>query len=383
MKKSDLVLISTSLKDGGAARAAKRWQQCLGIEFVDSKKQRTRIAQKCNQFLERIILSNWNHSMFGAPSLQFFGSFRLKQYLTAKSQFGFIHWVQGGFLSLIQLVKSSSRLIIYCHDQWWLTNVGHYKTAGNDTSKKNFLKFVYNLKIRILNKSLAIISPSKWLADQLAFETGIATFVIPNPVPEVFFNAPFRNKARDILNIERAVPVLLLISDSNFNNRRKGMDLAVQVIEELNKTFREKFIVVTVGSTQQNFFPSEVEILDFGYIKNDYQLACLYSAANCTLIPSRLDNFPQTSTESQSAGTPVVTFNTGGAAETVIEKSLTGEIVDDFNIKIAAKYVHRFFNVRRVNNQKEIRDLASRHWSYEVISARFNEVLSQLKTEVV
>jgi glycosyltransferase involved in cell wall biosynthesis len=48
-------------------------------------------------------------------------------------------------------------------------------------------------------------------------------------------------------------------------------------------------------------------------------LAEIYSAADLFVNPTLEDNFPTTNLEALACGTPVVTFNTGGSAECLVD----------------------------------------------------------------
>jgi glycosyltransferase involved in cell wall biosynthesis len=47
------------------------------------------------------------------------------------------------------------------------------------------------------------------------------------------------------------------------------------------------------------------------------QLAAIYSAASVFFNPTVEDNYPTVNLESEACGTPVVTYDTGGCAETI------------------------------------------------------------------
>lgn len=47
------------------------------------------------------------------------------------------------------------------------------------------------------------------------------------------------------------------------------------------------------------------------------QLAALYTSADAFFNPTVEDNFPTVNLEAEACGTPVVTYNTGGCAETL------------------------------------------------------------------
>ena len=47
------------------------------------------------------------------------------------------------------------------------------------------------------------------------------------------------------------------------------------------------------------------------------QLAAIYSAADAFFNPTVEDNYPTVNLEAEACGTPVVTYDTGGCAETI------------------------------------------------------------------
>lgn len=59
------------------------------------------------------------------------------------------------------------------------------------------------------------------------------------------------------------------------------------------------------------------------------QLAAIYSAASVFFNPTVEDNYPTVNLESEACGTPVVTYDTGGCAETIA--SSDSHAVRDFD----------------------------------------------------
>ena len=55
----------------------------------------------------------------------------------------------------------------------------------------------------------------------------------------------------------------------------------------------------------------------FERTESKVQLAELYTTADCLFNPTREDNYPTVNLEAESCGTPVLTYDTGGCAETV------------------------------------------------------------------
>ena len=75
-----------------------------------------------------------------------------------------------------------------------------------------------------------------------------------------------------------------------------------------------------------------VKINWIGEIKNDHALSLVYNVSDIMVVPSRIDNLPQTAMEAQSCGVPAVAFNIAGM-EDVKANNKTGYLVDPFDTK--------------------------------------------------
>ena len=72
----------------------------------------------------------------------------------------------------------------------------------------------------------------------------------------------------------------------------------------------------------------------FQCIADAVSLRLAYSAADVMVVPSRLDNLPNTATEAMACGTPVVAFRTGGLPE-IVNDGITGLLADAFEPEAA------------------------------------------------
>ena len=75
-----------------------------------------------------------------------------------------------------------------------------------------------------------------------------------------------------------------------------------------------------------------IPVTDVGHLTDDGLLATLYSAADVFVLPSIIDNLPQTMIEALSCGTPSVGFNIGGVPD-MIEHKGNGYLVEPFEVK--------------------------------------------------
>ena len=348
-----MILLSTSLVNGGAARAANRWKHCLGFELagtVTSQDIHKRLMSTLLSRLEVIFFYKWDRGAYGNPSLNLFGHLTYKQLVDLfPDEKYFVHWVQGNFISLRTLSRISSRSIFYAHDEWLLTGIGHYTSEiGPKSTWQRFLgKFIQNYKSKkILRTAKHIITPSEWLKQKfiLAGVDREKISVIPNPIifeSTISFNSI---DSRKFLGLELNEKVILVISDSPASSFRKGFDLFIESIEKISKT-DTRFTILSAGMVSiPKFYSSKIRLVNIGYTKDDIELQRLYKAADLVVVPSRFDNFPQVSTESQWLGTPVLVFKETGTPETVLEQNFSGIFVSELSGESLAHELEYFLN---------------------------------------
>ncbi|WP_165173149.1 glycosyltransferase [Adlercreutzia sp. ZJ242] len=74
-----------------------------------------------------------------------------------------------------------------------------------------------------------------------------------------------------------------------------------------------------------------------GRTESREQLAAVYSAADAFFNPTQEDNYPTVNLEAEACGTPVVTYDTGGSAESV---GLISDVVFVGDFANAVKCIH-------------------------------------------
>jgi glycosyltransferase involved in cell wall biosynthesis len=67
-----------------------------------------------------------------------------------------------------------------------------------------------------------------------------------------------------------------------------------------------------------------------GRLHDDLSLALTYAAADVVVVPSRLDNLPQSASEALACGTPVVAFRQGGMAD-LVEHRVNGYLAEPYD----------------------------------------------------
>ncbi|MBQ8302252.1 MAG: glycosyltransferase [Clostridia bacterium] len=213
------------------------------------------------------------------------------------------------------------------HDCWALTGYcPHYDMVGCNQWKnggcekciqrKHYSWFFDRSKYLFEKKKalftgldLTIVTPSKWLADQVkqSFLKDCEVKVINNGIDlSVFY--PRESDFRVKYSLEDKFIILGVAFGWGV---RKGLDVFI----ELSKRLDERFKIVLVGTDDKVDKQLPDNIISIHRTNNQAELAEIYSAVDLLINPTREDTFPTVNIESIACGTPVLTYNTGGSPE--------------------------------------------------------------------
>jgi glycosyltransferase involved in cell wall biosynthesis len=196
-----------------------------------------------------------------------------------------------------------------------------------DRSYRNFaLKRDYFTKLQ----RLTIVTPSTWLAARVkeSFLGHKTCVTIHNGIDiEVF---------RPLPGVQPLLPELaekrMILCVASPWTERKGL----KVIYQLAKELRDGEVLVAVGLNRFQLKRKAANLIGLPPIRDPSQLARWYSAASVFFNPSLEETFPTVNLEAQSCGTPVVTFDNGGCAETISRSTGTAVKTNDLPGAISA-----------------------------------------------
>jgi glycosyltransferase involved in cell wall biosynthesis len=138
------------------------------------------------------------------------------------------------------------------------------------------------------------------------------------------------NQSADLnVKIPNTSDLKLLFVSSDFNNRRKGLDLLLDSLEKVNNKYQISLIAVGNGHIPEQRVPENVKIHTLGYVNPDH-MPTVYNIADVCVLTSRGETFNLTSLEAMACQTPVVAFDTGGLREQITKQ--TGWIIEKENI---------------------------------------------------
>lgn len=100
---------------------------------------------------------------------------------------------------------------------------------------------------------------------------------------------------------------------ANVWDERKGLDDFYRLAQMLD----ERYAIVLVGLSKKQMKALPKNICGIQRTNSPQELAAVYTAADVFFNPTYEDNYPTVNLEAEACGTRVITYDAGGARETV------------------------------------------------------------------
>ncbi|RIA10277.1 glycosyltransferase involved in cell wall biosynthesis [Flavobacteriaceae bacterium MAR_2010_72] len=414
------VLIVNTYDRGGAANACMRLHQGLLNQGIDS---RVLLKEKLNAHIpysyvcapKQDKLSKFKTQLFslfpvlkrlvsiGDPSkdtlflerrakaLELF-SFPYANYditehqLYKEADIVHLHWV-AGFLDYRSFFKNNTKPVVWTlHDMNAFTGGEHYTETSleidahgcpiprqlTDAEQKLFAR-ILKLKTQLFKTVdyLHIVAPSRWLAkaahDSTVFK-GRPIVHIPYGLDETVFMPQDPELARTRLNIPQGKTVVLFVADS-ITNARKGFVYLERALQGLQ---RDDVVICAIGHTH-SAFSSVGQVIELGAIDDDQLMAMAYSAVDVFVIPSLMDNLPNTVLESLMCGTPVIGFPVGGITD-MVQPGENGLLTEGIGVSYLLDTLQLFLNGEFKFDRVSIRQQAIKRYALGVQAKAYHEL---------
>ena len=113
-------------------------------------------------------------------------------------------------------------------------------------------------------------------------------------------------------------------------------------------------------------------------MSDDQSLAMLYSAADVVVVPSLMETLPQSATEAQSCGTPVVAFKCSGLVD-VVENYSTGYLAKPFQADDLSRGIDWVLKSKDYENiEFRSRKRAENLWSEKIITSKYERIYQKV-----
>lgn len=297
-----------------------------------------------------------------------------------------LHWV-ANFLDYESFFKKNTKPVVWTlHDMNPFTGGEHYMESflGMDVSGQPIPRRLSELEKRVFKENLSlkfksiqsasnisIVAPSEWLAQEAQNSTVFNSkqvYCIPYGINANVFQPRDRNYSRGVLNIPKDKKVILFVADS-ISNHRKGYVFLKKALDLMQ---REDVVLCAVGR-KKSALESVRNTIELGSIYDERLMSMAYSAADVFIIPSLMDNLPNTVLESLMCGTPVIGFPIGGIPD-MVKPGFNGLLAGNISSQALFKSIEEFLNIKDTFIRSDISDSARKFYDLP-IQARAYKIL--------
>ena len=274
-----------------------------------------------------------------------------------------IYNTHGGYLShrLLPSLARRAPVVWRLSDMWAMT--GHCAYAGScerwrqgcgtcpDLERYpavpvDTTALLWRIKRRIYHEARpTIVAPSRWLehlARQSPLFADCAIERIATGVDTSIHHPMDKNSARDVLGLKRDGKLLLFSAHSVDDDERKGSTAAIAALNRV--TARNGLTIMLLGTGGTSWVGALPHpITRLGFLRDERLVAAAYAAADLAIVPSSVENLPNSILEAMACGTPIVAYDTGGIGE-VVRHCETGWLASLGNVAHLAAGINRLID---------------------------------------
>lgn len=235
-------------------------------------------------------------------------------------------------LNLIPLMSKLKPIVWTLHDRWLLS--GHcthsfdcdkWKDKCGDcqylntlfTMKKDNTALNFEIKRDIIERSnISFIVASKWMYNKVK-QSPICKnkkiYYVPFGINQNIFKTRDIAESKKELGIDGDSFVIMFRADKS---EFKGLDIIKKALENIKSKI--EIVIITVyekGLLEE--FKDKYEIIEYGWLKDDYQLVKLYQACDIFLMPSKQEAFGMMAIEAMSCGKTVLALEGTALPDTI------------------------------------------------------------------
>lgn len=363
----DVLMLSHSDTEGGAAIAARRLQQGLRARGVDARMlvrrrirpdeagltitpRMSRVVGKARFVLDKVPLLGYPHHNETPFSAQWLPDALLHRIARLQPDVIHVHWIGHGYMHPATLGRLKPPIVWTLHDVWPFTGGCHVNLGCTRYQEKcGACPCLGSSRDRDLSRTgwqrkqfawskrdLTLVAPSTWMADcarNSALFRDKRIEVIPNGLDTHCFRPADQRQVRARLGLPLDTKLVLFAVASGRRVLHKGFDLLEAALAHLG-TIRASQglleLVLAGSSAPMGSIRSGFRTRFFGPVPDEETMAALYAAVDVTVVPSRQESLSQVAVESLACGTPVVAFDTTGVPD-VVDHQQNGYLAKPFD----------------------------------------------------
>lgn len=239
-----------------------------------------------------------------------------------------------------------------------------YPKSFYDNSKSNYCSKRHSFTSL---ENLVFVPVSNWLNGQLkkSFLKNYPSVVVRNGIDLQCFGSS------DLIEIPNLQHKFVVLGVANVWEERKGLDDFLLLSEKLS----EDVVIILIGLSKSQIKKCPSNVIGIFHTQNVLELTSYYSRADVFLNLTYEDNYPTTNLEAIACGTPVITYNTGGSPESVVEGN--GYVVNKGNLIEVMECIQK---VRKgdLPDKEKRKEYAKKYFDQEKCFMEYIEIYSSL-----
>ncbi len=309
-----------------------------------------------------------------------------------------MHWINNEFISIKEIGKINIPIVWTFYDMWPFCGAEHYTFEKRYINGyENFNKPIENNGVDLnkiiweqkkkfwKNNKFQIVGISNWLSSEISksklFKNN-KIYTIPPPIDFSKWQDINKINARKTLGLNHNKKYFLFGAANGIKDKRKGFDIIADIYKTNFKNNKEIEFIFFGDNDKKILNNLDMPVNSFGHINYDNyeKLSLLYSAANLTLLPSKLEAFGQIGLESLACKTPVISFK-GTGPEHMIEHKKNGYLANYLNKNDFLNGINWYLNLS--SNQIEIlnnnsREIVKKKFQEKIIFEKYLEIYNKL-----
>lgn len=221
-----------------------------------------------------------------------------------------LHWING-MLSIEDIGNITKPIVWTFHDMWPFCGAEHYTpdtpTArfrhgylkNNRTSSEtgpDINRFAWERKRKAWSTPIGIATPSQWMKDCASSSALMGNWPIEkirNPIDTEYWKPLDKTKSRLSKNLPNNKKLVAFGAMGGGQNYYKGFDLLLKSLQLLHNKIDDLELIV-FGESAPKIPPKLGFPIHYTGHLDQKNLRLIYNAADVLLIPSRMDNLPNT-----------------------------------------------------------------------------------------